>query len=52
MRLVSFRNGDEVQVGSLEDDRVRDLSFQCSCCGISMASASVMTTLTMPPLMA
>jgi len=29
----------------VEDDRVRDLSFQCSCCGISMASASVMTTL-------
>ena len=29
----------------IEDDRVRDLSFQCSCCGISMASASVMTTL-------
>ena len=29
----------------VEDDRVRDVSFQCSCCGISMASASVMTTL-------
>ena len=29
----------------IEDDRVRDLSFQCSCCGISMASASVMTLL-------
>jgi nitrogen fixation protein NifU and related proteins len=29
----------------IENDRVRDLSFQCSCCGISMASASVMTTL-------
>ena len=26
MRLVSFRNGDEVQVGSLEDDRVRVLA--------------------------
>jgi len=27
----------------LEGDVVRDASFQCSCCGISMASASVMT---------
>ena len=26
MRLVSFRTGDEVQVGSLEDDRVRVLA--------------------------
>ena len=29
----------------IEDEQVRDVSFQCSCCGISMASASVMTTL-------
>jgi len=29
----------------VEDEQVRDVSFQCSCCGISMASASVMTTL-------
>jgi nitrogen fixation protein NifU and related proteins len=27
----------------LDGDTVRDASFQCSCCGISMASASVMT---------
>jgi nitrogen fixation NifU-like protein len=27
----------------LHGDVVRDASFQCSCCGISMASASVMT---------
>jgi len=27
----------------LQDDQVREASFQCSCCGISMASASVMT---------
>jgi nitrogen fixation protein NifU and related proteins len=27
----------------LDGDVVRDASFQCSCCGISMASASVMT---------
>jgi nitrogen fixation NifU-like protein len=27
----------------LEGDVIRDASFQCSCCGISMASASVMT---------
>ena len=29
----------------VENEQVRDVSFQCSCCGISMASASVMTTL-------
>ncbi len=28
---------------SVEGDRIRDASFQCTCCGISMASASVMT---------
>ena len=27
----------------LDGDVVRDASFQCSCCGISMASASMMT---------
>jgi nitrogen fixation NifU-like protein len=27
----------------LDGDVIRDVSFQCSCCGISMASASVMT---------
>jgi len=27
----------------LDADVIRDVSFQCSCCGISMASASVMT---------
>jgi nitrogen fixation NifU-like protein len=27
----------------LEDGLIHDASFQCSCCGISMASASVMT---------
>jgi len=27
----------------LDGELIRDTSFQCSCCGISMASASVMT---------
>jgi nitrogen fixation NifU-like protein len=27
----------------VEDERVVEASFQCECCGISMASASVMT---------
>jgi nitrogen fixation NifU-like protein len=27
----------------LDGDVIRDVSFQCSCCGISMASGSVMT---------
>lgn len=27
----------------LDRDRIEDASFQCSCCGISMASASIMT---------
>ena len=30
---------------ALEGDRIRDAAFQCACCGISMASASVMTGL-------
>jgi nitrogen fixation NifU-like protein len=29
----------------IEGDRVAEASFQCECCGISMASASVMTEL-------
>lgn len=28
---------------ALEGERIREAAFQCSCCGISMASASVMT---------
>jgi nitrogen fixation protein NifU and related proteins len=28
---------------NLDGDVIRDAAFQCSCCGISMASASVMT---------
>ena len=27
----------------VEGDRVAEASFQCECCGISMASASIMT---------
>lgn len=27
----------------LDGERIRDAAFQCSCCGVSMASASVMT---------
>ena len=27
----------------LEDGRIEDISFQCECCGVSMASASIMT---------
>ena len=27
----------------IDDDTVRDAAFQCECCGISMASASMMT---------
>jgi len=27
----------------IENDRLADVSFQCECCGISMASASIMT---------
>ncbi|HZP88277.1 MAG TPA: SUF system NifU family Fe-S cluster assembly protein [Burkholderiales bacterium] len=29
----------------IEGERIREAAFQCSCCGISMASASVMTQL-------
>jgi nitrogen fixation NifU-like protein len=38
--------GDEMNVyAAVIDDCIVDLGFQCSCCGISMASASVMTEL-------
>jgi nitrogen fixation protein NifU and related proteins len=36
--------GDEMLVAlKLEGERISDVGFQCTCCGISMASASVMT---------
>ena len=36
--------GDELTVYlSLDGNRIADASFQCTCCGISMASASFMT---------
>ena len=36
--------GDTFDVfANVEGDRVIDASFQCECCGISMASASIMT---------
>ena len=36
--------GDEITVFlQLEADTVADIAFQCTCCGISMASASMMT---------
>lgn len=36
--------GDELTVYlRLDGDRIEDVSFQCTCCGISMASASIMT---------
>ncbi|HET6492908.1 MAG TPA: SUF system NifU family Fe-S cluster assembly protein [Burkholderiales bacterium] len=36
--------GDEVTVYlRLDQDRVQKVAFQCTCCGISMASASIMT---------
>jgi nitrogen fixation NifU-like protein len=38
--------GDEMAVyANIVDDRIHDVGFQCSCCGISMASASIMTDL-------
>jgi nitrogen fixation NifU-like protein len=38
--------GDEMNVyAELVEDRIEDVAFQCSCCGISMASASIMTDL-------
>src|SRR5690349_3558595 len=36
--------GDELTVYlRLDEDRVQKVAFQCTCCGISMASASIMT---------
>ena len=36
--------GDEVFVClKMEGERIADVAFQCTCCGISMASASIMT---------
>ena len=36
--------GDEVTVYvKLERGRIEDIAFRCTCCGISMASASIMT---------
>jgi nitrogen fixation NifU-like protein len=36
--------GDQLTVYlKVADQVIRDVSFQCSCCGISMASASIMT---------
>ena len=36
--------GDEMAVClKLEGERIADIGFQCTCCGISMASASLMT---------
>ena len=38
--------GDELALYvSVRDGRVSELTYQCTCCGISMASASIMTTL-------
>lgn len=38
--------GDDLNVyATIVDDRIDDIGFQCSCCGISMASTSVMTEL-------
>jgi len=36
--------GDEMSVYlTLTVDRIDDIAYQCTCCGISMASASIMT---------
>lgn len=36
--------GDEMALGvKIVDERIVDIAFQCGCCGISMASASIMT---------
>jgi nitrogen fixation NifU-like protein len=38
--------GDEITIYvKVEDDTVTDVAFQCTCCGVSMASASIMTEL-------
>ena len=47
-RRIEGRNplcGDELLIFlKVADERIDDLAFQCSCCGISMASASMMTS--------
>ncbi len=36
--------GDDIAVYvNLHGDRIAEVSFECTCCGISMASASIMT---------
>ena len=36
--------GDEMSLYlKIVQDRIEDVAFQCTCCGISMASASIMT---------
>ena len=36
--------GDDITVyARIEDALIADIAFQCACCGISMASASIMT---------
>lgn len=36
--------GDDMTIFvRVEEDVIRDAAFQCSCCGVSMASASIMT---------
>jgi nitrogen fixation NifU-like protein len=38
--------GDEMCVFlRMDGERIADIAFQCTCCGISMASASIMTEL-------
>jgi nitrogen fixation protein NifU and related proteins len=38
--------GDELTVYvKLHEDTIADVAFQCTCCGVSMASASIMTEL-------
>jgi nitrogen fixation protein NifU and related proteins len=38
--------GDEMTVYvGIRNDLIEDIAFQCTCCGISMASASIMTEL-------
>lgn len=43
---VNVLCGDNLTVYvRVEDDTLREAAFQCECCGISMASASIMTEL-------
>ena len=43
---INPMGGDEMTVyANVVEGRIGDVGFQCSCCGISMASASVMTEL-------